>query len=188
MSVLVVAKFPSVAAVLMALAASVLLLLVAHIMFSFMRLWSCPLARSDNQEKMGTLSLFLFANSRTTFGRPPASLPFTSRPTEKMPSPAGSSITLSPKRLSFVPRWHSRTSGPQFQPPREFQTCAEVVSCDQPHTAPALYENPVPLSMAKLIMTRHVCCAVCAPISFLLTAPPCRPSASRTPIDHDDLQ
>ncbi|KAL4071716.1 hypothetical protein V8B97DRAFT_1500398 [Scleroderma yunnanense] len=140
MSVLVVAKFPSVAAVFMALAASVLLLLVARILFSLMRLWSCPLARSDNPEKLSTFSLFFFPNPRTTpqLWSSPASLPFTLRMTEKMPPPAGSSVSVPSKRSLLVPRWHTRTPGPQFQPP-----------------PPALYENPVPLSMAKLIMSRH---------------------------------
>lgn len=128
MSVLVVAKFPSVAAIFMALAASALLLLVAHIMFSFMRLWSCPLARSGSEEKSATLSLFLFRifrNARATLQpwNSPASLPFTLL-TEKMPPPAGSSVSALPKRLPLV-RWHSRTSGPQFQPPREYFTCLE---------------------------------------------------------------
>jgi len=126
MSVLVVAKFPSVAAVFMALAASALLLLVAHVMFSFMRLWSCPLARSDNQEKSSMLSLFLFRNTRATLQpwNSPASLPFTLL-TEKMHLPAGSGVSA-PKRLPFVPRWHSRMPGPQFQPPREYLTCLEL--------------------------------------------------------------
>lgn len=140
MSVLVVAKFPSIAAVFMALAASVFLLLLAHCIFSFMQLWSCPLASAKNQEKMCMVPLALFPKFQTIQQwNAPTSLPFTFRFPEKLPQPENNIDELSKRSASLpVVSWQSRTLGPQFQPP-----------------PPALYENPVPLSMAKLIMSRH---------------------------------
>lgn len=140
MSVLVVAKFPSIAAVFMALAASVFLLLLAHCIFSFMQLWSCPLASPKNQEKISMVPLSLFSKLQTIQRwNSPTSLPFTFRFPEKLPQPENNMEALSKCSASLpVVSWQSRTLGPQFQPP-----------------PPALYENPVPLSMAKLIMSRH---------------------------------
>lgn len=140
MSVLVVAKFPSVAAVLMALTASFFLLLLAHCMFSFMQLWSCPLTSLGNQEKMRMVPLSLFPKLRTPQQwNAPTSLPFTFRLPEKTPQPENN-IDALPRRSVSLPvvSWQPRTPGPRFQPP-----------------PPALYENPMPLSMAKLIMSRH---------------------------------
>ncbi|KIJ64693.1 hypothetical protein HYDPIDRAFT_28063 [Hydnomerulius pinastri MD-312] len=148
MTVIVVAKFPSVAAVFMACTASVLLLILARIIFSFMRLWSCPLARTEGQEKGSSL----LSLSTSSFSKPwssslqwntlPVSLPFTLRMPEKASAEVGTGVGvgLSQKRPETLPVaiWQPRRSGPQFQPP-----------------PPALYENPVPLSMAKIIMSRH---------------------------------
>ncbi|KAI6015121.1 hypothetical protein F5J12DRAFT_904438 [Pisolithus orientalis] len=129
MSVLVVAKFPSVAAVLMALTASFFLLLLAHCMFSFMQLWSCPLTSPRKPRE----------NAHGSFWNAPTSLPFTFRLPEKTPQPENN-IDALPRRSVSLPvvSWQPRTPGPRFQPP-----------------PPALYENPMPLSMAKLIMSRH---------------------------------
>lgn len=140
MSVLVVAKFPSIASVFMALIASVFLLLLAHCIFSFMQLWSCPLASPRNQEKTSMVPLSLCHKFQTIQQwNTPTSLPFTFRFPEKPPQPENN-IGALPKRSASLPvvSWQSRALGPQFQPP-----------------PPALYENPVPLSMAKLIMSRH---------------------------------
>ncbi|KAN0094598.1 hypothetical protein V8E55_002885 [Tylopilus felleus] len=146
MSVLVPAKFPSLSAVFMAAAASVLLLFVARILFLLMRLWSCPMVRPESQDKEIPLrSLAFFANP---WGRSlqwnilPVSLPFTLTLSEKPSSEVGNGVGvgLAHKRGQMLPvvNWRPRI-GPQFQPP-----------------PPALYENPVPLSMAKMIMSRHV--------------------------------
>ncbi|KAF9224890.1 hypothetical protein BS17DRAFT_701968 [Gyrodon lividus] len=147
MTVLVVAKFPSVAAVFMACIASVLLLVLARISFVLIRLWSWPVHRPEGQGK----EYPLLSLPSLSFPRPwsnslqwntlPVSLPFTLRMPEK-PSPEvgnGVGVGLSQKRTELpVANWHSRRPRPQFQPP-----------------PPALFENPVPLSMAKIIMSRH---------------------------------
>ncbi|KAI6041452.1 hypothetical protein EDC04DRAFT_1253074 [Pisolithus marmoratus] len=140
MSVLVVAKFPSIAAVFMALVASVFLLLLAHCIFSFMQLSSCPLANPGDQEKTSMVPLSLLPKLRATQRwNASTSLPFTFYLPEKVPQPENNIGEL-PRRSASLPvvSWQPRTLGPQFQPP-----------------PPALYENPVPLSMAKLIMSRH---------------------------------
>jgi len=143
MSVLVPAKFPSLSVVFMAAAASVLLLFVARILFLLMRLWSCPMVRPESQEKENPLFAVSFVSK--PWGRSlqwnilPVSLPFTLTLPEK-PSPEvgnGVGMGLSRKPMLPIVNWHRRT-GPQFQPP-----------------PPALYENPVPVSMAKMIMSRH---------------------------------
>ncbi|KIK76820.1 hypothetical protein PAXRUDRAFT_168675 [Paxillus rubicundulus Ve08.2h10] len=148
MTVLVAAKFPSVAAVLMACIASVLLLVLARIVFALMRLSSCPMSRPEGQEKesrLVSLSTFSFSgpwSHSLNWNTLPVSLPFILCVPEK-PSPEAGNVVdvgLSPKRPETLPvaNWYSRCPGPQFQPP-----------------PPALYENPVPLSMAKIIMSRH---------------------------------
>ncbi|KAG6337009.1 hypothetical protein ID866_2069 [Astraeus odoratus] len=159
MSVLVVAKFPSVAAIFMAFAASVLLLLLARIVLSFMRLWSCPLARSEDQEKMSMFSLSLLPKLRTPSSQWNPSLPFALRAPEKILPQTASSVAAPPKRSPSLPirRWQLRMPSPQFQPP-----------------APALYESPVPLSMAKLIMSRHTTenfCVIVKAASLVATNP-----------------
>lgn len=165
MSVLVPAKFPSLSAVFMAAAASVLLLFVARILFLLMRLWSCPMVRPESQDKEIPLrSLAFFANP---WGRSlqwnilPVSLPFTLTLSEKPSSEVGNGVGvgLAHKRGQMLPvvNWRPRI-GPQFQPPREFIPASHFTFGIQAsrRPAPALYENPVPLSMAKMIMSRHV--------------------------------
>ncbi|KAH7883029.1 hypothetical protein F5I97DRAFT_166673 [Phlebopus sp. FC_14] len=127
MTVLVVANFPSVAAVFMASAASLLVLVLARIIFLCMRLWSCPLTPAEGHEK----SAFFLSLSSKSFG---SSL----QPSREVGTGIG--VGLSQKRSEALPiaTWKPRRSGPQFQPP-----------------PPALYESPVPLSMAKMIMSRH---------------------------------
>lgn len=134
MSVLVPAKFPSLSAVFMAAAASILLLLVARILFSLMRIWSCPIIRPESQEKESQLlSLSIVAKH---WGRSlqwntlPASLPFTLTFPEKPSSQVGNgvSVALSQKRSQMLPvvNWQPRT-GPQFQPPREYSHTSVLV-------------------------------------------------------------
>ena len=117
----------------MAAAASVLLLLVARILFSFMRLWSCPMARPDTQEKESPLLLSFITKP---WGRSlqwntlPVSLPFTLTLSEK-PSPEvgnGVGVGLSQKRAHTLPvvNWQPRT-GPRFQPPREY-SCTSLAT------------------------------------------------------------
>lgn len=127
MSVLVPAKFPSLSAVFMAAAASILLLFVARILFSLMRLWSCPMLHPEPQEKESSLlSLSIVAKS---WGRSlhwntlPASLPFALTLSEKPSARVGNGngVDLSQKRSQTLPvaNWQLRT-GPRFQPPREY--------------------------------------------------------------------
>lgn len=144
MSILVPTKFPSVAAVMLACVASLVCLLLARILYSFMRLWSChPLSTTSNEKAPAWSSL---SSLSTTWSRSlqralPASLPFSLTIPEK-PSPevgTGAGVGLSHKRLESLPgNWQLCRPGPQFQPP-----------------PPAVYQNPAPLSMAKLIMSRH---------------------------------
>ena len=126
MSVLVPAKFPSLSAVFMAAAASVLLLFVARILFLFMRIWSCPMIRPEPQEKEHPLRPLSFISN--PWGRSlqwnvlPVSLPFTLTLPEK-PSPEsgnGVGVGLVQKRAQMLPvmNWYPRTA-PRFQPPRE---------------------------------------------------------------------
>ncbi|KAG9308333.1 hypothetical protein JVU11DRAFT_12097 [Chiua virens] len=145
MSVLIPAKFPSISSIFMAAAASILLLFVARILFSLMRLWSCPILRPEAQEKESSLRFLFFTTkpwgSSLQWNTLPVSIPFSLTIPEKH-SPEvgnGAGVSLSQKRSQILPvvNWRPRTA-PQFQPP-----------------PPALYENPVPLSMAKMIMSRH---------------------------------
>ena len=126
MSVLLLAKAPSLSALFMAAAASALLLLVARLFFSFMRLWSCPMVRTDSQDKESSLLFLAFFTK--SWGRSlqwntlPVSLPFTLTLPEK-PSPEvgnGVGVGLSRKQFQMLPdlNWHPR-AGPRFQPPRE---------------------------------------------------------------------
>ncbi|KAH0831230.1 hypothetical protein J3R83DRAFT_13812 [Lanmaoa asiatica] len=146
MSVLVPAKFPSLSAVFMAAAASILLLFFARILFLLMRLWSCSMVHPEAREKESPLLSLSFVSKlwghSLQWNTLPASLPFTLALTEKLSPEAGNGVGvgLFQKRSQTFPivNWRSRT-GPQFQPP-----------------PPALYESPVPLSMAKMIMSRHV--------------------------------
>jgi len=142
MSVLLLANAPSLSALFMAAAASALLLLVARVLFS---LWSCPMVRTDSQGKESSL-LFLAFFTRP-WGRSlqwntlPVSLPFTLTLPEKSSPVVGNGVGMglsqkAPQMLQVL-NWRPR-AGPRFQPP-----------------PPALYENPVPLSMAKMIMSRH---------------------------------
>lgn len=147
MSVLVPTKFPSVAAVMLACVASLVCLLLARILYSFMRLWSChSLSAASDEKTLAWSSLFSLTSTWTSWSRSlqcalPASLPFSLTVPEK-PSPevgTGAGVGLSHKRLEFLPgNWQLCRPGPQFQPP-----------------PPAVYQNPAPLSMAKLIMSRH---------------------------------
>ncbi|KAJ8597685.1 hypothetical protein M405DRAFT_855419 [Rhizopogon salebrosus TDB-379] len=136
MSVLVPTKFPSVAAIMLACIASLFLLFLARIMYAFMRLWSCPPMSTTSDEKTRAWSSLLSLSntwSRSLRSALPASLPFSLTILEK-PSPevgTGVGIGFSPKRLESQP-------GSQFQ-----------------SHPPASYQNPAPLSMAKLIMSRH---------------------------------
>lgn len=144
MSVLVPTKFPSVAAVMLACVASLVCLLLARILYSFMRLWSChSLSTASHQKAPAWFSLLSLTDtwSRSLQRALPASLPFSLTIPEK-PSPevgTRAGVGLSHKRLeSFPGNWQVYRPGPQFQPP-----------------PPAVYQNPAPLSMAKLIMSRH---------------------------------
>lgn len=144
MSVLVPTKFPSVAAVMLACAVSFVCLLLARILYSFMRLWSChSLSTASNEKTPAWSSLLSLTNtwSRSLQHALPASLPFSLIIPEK-PSPevgTGAGVGLSHKRLEYLPgNWRLCRPVPQFQPP-----------------PPAVYQNPAPLSMAKLIMSRH---------------------------------
>ena len=124
MSVLVPAKFPSLSTIFMAAAASVLLLLVARMLFVLMRLWSCPMIRPESQEKEGPLYSLSFVSK--PWGRSlqwnilPVSLPFTLTLPEKPSPEVGNVAGLSQKRPQMLPfvNWRLRTR-PQFQPPRE---------------------------------------------------------------------
>ncbi|KAF9238063.1 hypothetical protein BU15DRAFT_75459 [Melanogaster broomeanus] len=150
MTVLVVAKFPSIAAVFMACTASVLLLVVARIMFALVRLWSCPIAHPEGQEKESSL----LSLCSLSFSKPwrnslqwntlPVALPFALRIPEKPSPEAGNDVgaTLQQKRPETL---------------SVMRTGKHVV---QDHNSshlvtPTLYESPVPLSMAKIIMSRH---------------------------------
>ncbi|KAG2095070.1 hypothetical protein BD769DRAFT_1370145 [Suillus cothurnatus] len=144
MSVLVPTKFPSVAAIMLACVVSCICLLLARILYSFMRLWSCHSLSTASDEKTPTWSSLLSLTnmwSRSLQNALPASLPFSLTIPEK-PSPevgTGAGVGLSHKRLESLPRnWQLCRPGSQFQPP-----------------PPAVYQNPAPLSMAKLIMSRH---------------------------------
>ncbi|KAG2159333.1 uncharacterized protein EDB93DRAFT_1075155 [Suillus bovinus] len=142
MSVLVPTKFPSVAAVMLACVASLVCLLLARIMYSFMRLWSSNSVLTASDEKTPAWSSLLSLTntwSRSLQRALPTSLPFSLTIPEK-PSPevgTGAGVGLSHKPLeSLHGNWQLRR--PQFTPP-----------------PPAVYQNPAPLSMAKLIMSRH---------------------------------
>ncbi|KAG2134789.1 hypothetical protein DEU56DRAFT_913570 [Suillus clintonianus] len=142
MSVLVPTKFPSVAAVMLACVASLFCLLLARILYSFMRFWSCSsLSTASDQKTPAWSSLLSLPNlwSRSLQHALPASLPFSFTIPEK-PSPevgTGAGVGLSPQRLESLPgNW--RLCRRPFQP-----------------SPPAVYQNPAPLSMAKLIMSRH---------------------------------
>ncbi|KAG1867523.1 hypothetical protein C8R48DRAFT_599269 [Suillus tomentosus] len=144
MSVLVPTKFPSVAAIMLACIASLVCLLLARILYSFMRLWSChSLSTSADDKTPAWSSLLSLAStwSRSLQRALPASLPFSLTIPEK-PSPevgTGAGVGLSHKALESLPgNWQLCRPAPQFQPP-----------------PPAVYQNPAPLSMAKLIMSRH---------------------------------
>lgn len=144
MSVLVPTKFPSVAAVMLACVASLVCLLLARILYTFMRFWSCPSLSQGSEEKTPAWSSMLSLTntwSRSMQRALPVSLPLSLTIPEK-PSPeagTGAGVGLSPKRLDSLPgNWQLCRPGPQFQPP-----------------PPAVYQNPAPLSMAKLIMSRH---------------------------------
>lgn len=143
MSVLVPTKFPSVAAVMLACMASLFCLLLARILYTFMRFWSCHALSTASDDKTPALSSLLSLSNtwRQSLQRAlPASLPFSLTIPEK-PSPevgTGAGVGLSLKRLESLGNWQLRRPGPQFQPP-----------------PPAVYQNPAPLSMAKLIMSRH---------------------------------
>ncbi|KAG1819199.1 uncharacterized protein BJ212DRAFT_76767 [Suillus subaureus] len=163
MSVLVPTKFPSVAAVMLACAVSFVCLLLARILYSFMRLWSChSLSTASNEKTPAWSSLLSLTNtwSRSLQHALPASLPFSLTIPEK-PSPevgTGAGVGLSHKRLEYLPgNWRLCRPVPQFQPPREPRIsigfCVAILTyCI---IAPAVYQNPAPLSMAKLIMSRH---------------------------------
>jgi len=134
MSVLVPTKFPSVAAVMLACIASLCLLLLARIMYAFMRFWTCPAVETASDEKIRSWSSLLSLSnswSRSLRSTLPTSLPFSlTIPGKPLPGVGtGTGVGLSPKRLESQP-------GPQFQLPQS-------------------YQNPAPLSMAKLIMSRH---------------------------------
>ncbi|KAH7928862.1 hypothetical protein BV22DRAFT_1126221 [Leucogyrophana mollusca] len=143
MTVLVAAKFPSVAAVFLACAASILLLLLARITYAVMRLYLSPAAMAKLAEKGNTQLSAPMSWSKTwssSWSIPLASisLPFTLTLDEESSSGVGAGVGVGLQRSGTLPvNWQRRT-GPQFQPP-----------------LPALYENPVPLSMAKIIMSRH---------------------------------
>jgi hypothetical protein len=117
MSVLVPTKFPSVAAIMLACIASLFLLLLARIMYAFMRLWSCPPMSTTSDEKTRAWSSLLSLSntwSRSLRSALPTSLPFSLTILEK-PSPevgTGAGIGFSPKRLESQP-------GSQFQSHRE---------------------------------------------------------------------
>ncbi|KAG0703596.1 hypothetical protein DFH29DRAFT_916232 [Suillus ampliporus] len=145
MSVLVPTKFPSVAAVMLACIASLFCLLLARILYAFMRFWSCPAISTASDVKTSTWSsLLLLPNtwSQSLQRALPASLPFSLTIPEKLSSEVGTGagIGLSSERVEeFLPgNWQLRRPGPHFRPP-----------------PPAVYQNPAPLSMAKLIMSRH---------------------------------
>ncbi|KAG2076356.1 hypothetical protein BDR04DRAFT_761560 [Suillus decipiens] len=137
MSVLVPTKFPSVAAVMLACVVSFVCLLLARILYSFMRLWSCHSLSTASDKKTPTWSSLLSLTN--TWNRSlqhvlPASLPFSLTIPEK-PSPevgTGAGVGLSHKRSESLPG--------------NWQLC---------RPAPAVYQDPAPLSMAKLIMSRH---------------------------------
>ncbi|KAG1740408.1 uncharacterized protein EDB91DRAFT_348257 [Suillus paluster] len=144
MSVLVPTKFPSVAAVMLACIASLFCLLLARIIYGFMRFWSCPTISTASDVKTSAwASLSSLPNtwSQSLQRALPAPLPFSFTIPEK-PSPevgAGAGVGLSPERVGSLPgNWQLRRPGRQFQPP-----------------PPVVYQNPAPLSMAKLIMSRH---------------------------------
>ncbi|OJA10503.1 hypothetical protein AZE42_07824 [Rhizopogon vesiculosus] len=117
MSVLVPTKFPSVAAVMLACIASLCLLLLARIMYAFMRFWTCPAVSTASDEKTRSWSSLLSLSnswSRSLRSTLPTSLPFSLTIPEK-PLPGvgtGTGVGLSPKRLESQP-------GSQFQLPRE---------------------------------------------------------------------
>ncbi|KAG6380233.1 hypothetical protein JVT61DRAFT_8325 [Boletus reticuloceps] len=158
MSVLVPAQFPSLSAVFMAAAASVLLLFIARILFLLMRLWSCPI-RTESEQKENTYGRYS-AHVSNPWGRSlqwnilPVSLPFTLALSEKPSAEVGSGLAQKRSQTLPVVNWQPRAR-PQFQPP-----------------PPALYETPVPLSMAKIIMSRH---------TFRKPNRPRRPSTASSP-------
>lgn len=117
MSVLVPTKFPSVAAVMLACVASLCLLLLARIMYAFMRFWSCPAISTAPNEKTRSWSSLLSPSntwSRSLRSALPTSLPFSLTIPEKSSLEVGTGVGvgLSPKRLESQP-------GSQFQPLRE---------------------------------------------------------------------
>lgn len=122
MSVLVAAKFPSVAAVFTAFAASLFLFLLARVMFCLMRSWYHPLARTESQEKMGFFLLSAPPTSRATWQwGPPTPLPLSFNIPEKPASHARHAVGPPPKRSMSQPasKWLHRPCTPQFQPPRQ---------------------------------------------------------------------
>ncbi|KAH7910399.1 hypothetical protein BJ138DRAFT_1008912 [Hygrophoropsis aurantiaca] len=144
MSVLVATKFPSVAAVFLACAASILLLFLARIAYAFMRIYWSPIATSATGEKVdNALSKPLWSwtkawNPSWSMPLSSVSLPFTLILDEESSTQVGAGIGVGLRRSDTLPVNWKRRQGPQFQPP-----------------LPALYENPMPLSMAKIIMSRH---------------------------------
>ena len=106
----------------MAAAASVLLLLVARILFLLMRLWSCPIARPESQEKENLLRSLSYISHPWGRSLQWNTLPFTlSRPEKPSPETGnGAGVVLPQKRSQVFPilNWKPRT-GPQFQPPRK---------------------------------------------------------------------
>lgn len=125
MSVLVPTKFPSVAAIMLACIASLVCLLLARILYSFMRLWSChSLSTTADEKTPAWSSLLSLTNtwSRSLQRALPASLPFSLTIPEK-PSPevgTGAGVGLSHKALESLPgNWQLCRPAPQFQPPRE---------------------------------------------------------------------
>lgn len=161
MSAILPPKAPSLgSALFMAAAVSALLLLVARIVFSLMRLWSCPVTPDVHEKE--TLFFISKPRGRTLqWNTLPASLPFALTLPEKPSKEVGSGVgVVSHKRSKTLPviSWLPRP-GPRFQPPRKYLGASSVTRCPSQHCgrpAPALYESPVPLSMAKIIMSRHV--------------------------------
>jgi len=115
MSVLVPTKFPSVAAVMLACLASLFLLLLARIIYAFMRCWSGSAISTASDEKSRAWSSLLSLSNlwrQTLQGAFPASQPFSFTIPEQ-PSPevgTGAGVGLSPKRLESQPgfQFHSQ--------------------------------------------------------------------------------
>ncbi|EGO01160.1 hypothetical protein SERLA73DRAFT_179255 [Serpula lacrymans var. lacrymans S7.3] len=145
MSVLVAAKFPSITATLVSCAVSAFFLLLIRLVLSVARApyFAKVYPSTDSLEKISIAASLSFFTSgwyhNLHWDALPPFLPFSMGQKSAFQVGTGMSAHMSPKASeAMAVSWRSRRPRPNFQPPLA-----------------ALYENPVPLSMAKIIMSRH---------------------------------